>query len=77
MDEAESIELPYRLAVETTVKPERQKVTEGLLRERWWQYAENAAGACGGRFADLDEVLVIALVEQARDAGSGADRPSV
>ncbi len=30
--------------VSTKVKPEREKVTRAARRERWWQYAERAAG---------------------------------
>lgn len=38
---------PHRI-VEQKVKPEREKVTRAVRRERWWQYAERAAGLYRG-----------------------------
>ena len=46
--------------VERDVKPVRAKSNRKVRRERWWQYAERAAGLYAA-IADLDHVLAITL----------------
>lgn len=59
---AAAFRLPYERVVEQ-VKPERLRNNRRARRERWWQFAERAAGLRAA-VADLDEVLVIALVSK-------------
>ncbi|MGW2542089.1 Eco57I restriction-modification methylase domain-containing protein, partial [Kitasatospora sp. NPDC001574] len=59
---AEAYELPYRRVLER-VKPERAKNKRKPRRERWWQFAE-LAPAMRRTVAELDEMLVIALVSK-------------
>jgi hypothetical protein len=42
-EKASTFARPFAI-VEAKVKPERQKVNRAARRERWWQYAERAAG---------------------------------
>ncbi|MFI1929351.1 Eco57I restriction-modification methylase domain-containing protein [Streptomyces sp. NPDC020330] len=61
-EQAREYTLPYAQVLER-VKPERQKVNRKALRDRWWQYADRRP-ALRKAIADLDEVLVIALVSK-------------
>jgi len=57
VERASSYTIPFQI-VEEKVKPERQKVTRAARRERWWQYAERAAGLYS-RIADLDRCFMV------------------
>ena len=59
---AKKYEVPYGRAL-AEVKPERAWNTRKPRRERWWQFAELAAGMRKA-IAASDEVLVIALVSK-------------
>ncbi|PUA82467.1 SAM-dependent methyltransferase [Nocardioides currus] len=61
-NEAKEFGLPYRRALEK-VKPERESNKRPARRERWWQFAELARGMRRA-IAELDEVIVIALVSK-------------
>ena len=50
--------------VQQLVKPERDGNKRAVRRERWWQFAERAAGLRKA-IASLDDVLVMALVSKA------------
>ena len=60
--EAATYTLPFARVLQA-VKPERQKNNRAARRERWWQFAERAAGLRSA-VSDLDEVLVIARVSK-------------
>ncbi|MFG2648949.1 Eco57I restriction-modification methylase domain-containing protein [Streptomyces sp. NPDC048436] len=53
---------PYQ-RVRERVMPERQKINQKAVRERWWQY-EKTRPAMRKAVRGLDEVLVIALVSK-------------
>jgi hypothetical protein len=50
--------------VEQRVKSERVKHNRKIRRERWWQFAERAPSLYRA-IADLDRVLIIALLSKA------------
>jgi hypothetical protein len=62
-DAATQYRLPYAHVLDH-VKPERARNKRQVRRERWWQFAERAAGMRKA-IAGLDEVLAIALVSKA------------
>ncbi|MEU4200828.1 DNA methyltransferase [Streptomyces sp. NPDC026294] len=61
-EKAKEYPLPYGRVLQS-VKADRQKVNRKVLRERWWQYADKRP-AMRKAIADLDELLVIALVSK-------------
>ncbi|GHH95383.1 Eco57I restriction-modification methylase domain-containing protein [Streptomyces capillispiralis] len=61
-EKAKEYPLPYERVLQS-VKADRQKVNRKVLRDRWWQYADKRP-AMRKAIADLDELLVIALVSK-------------
>lgn len=62
VESAKTFELPYR-RVEQLVLPERLKNKRPARRQRWWQFAEVAAGMRSA-ISRLESVLVIAQVSR-------------
>ncbi|MGH3784904.1 MAG: Eco57I restriction-modification methylase domain-containing protein, partial [Pseudonocardiaceae bacterium] len=62
IEQAQEYEDCFRI-VEQKVKPAREKNNRKVRRERWWQFAEGAPSLYEA-IADLDRVLVIALVSK-------------
>ncbi|MEV6931443.1 SAM-dependent DNA methyltransferase [Dactylosporangium sp. NPDC051485] len=61
-EDSSRYEVPFSRA-EALVKPERAKVNRKALRDRWWQYGDKRP-ALRQAIAELDQVLVIALVSK-------------